>query len=139
MRFLAPPTPSPDTPGGRRSIDRGRRSIQRRRLRAVPHAEPQTGNATVAALRNQPVNLYSDLLMHDMGAGLADGVCQGQAGPREFRTRAAVGTRTAVFFLHDGRASNLITAIRAHSSSGSEANIVINNYQRCVKRRNRTC
>ena len=43
----------------------------------------RTGNAAVAALRNQDVNLYSDLLVHDMGVGLADGVTQGQAGPRE--------------------------------------------------------
>ena len=46
----------------------------------------QTGDSRVAALRNQTVRLFSDLLIHDMGVGLADGVSQGEAGPREFRT-----------------------------------------------------
>jgi CxxC motif-containing protein (DUF1111 family) len=71
------------------------------------------------------VNLYSDLLIHDMGNGLADGVSQGQAGPREFRSAPLWGLGQRVFFLHDGRTSNLITAIRAHASTGSEANNVI--------------
>ena len=76
----------------------------------------------MAALRNKPVPLFSDLLTHDMGVGLADGVSQGGAGGREFRSAPLWGLGQRVFFLHDGRTSNLITAIRAHASSGSEAN-----------------
>ena len=34
-----------------------------------------------------------------------------------------------LFFLHDGRTSNLITAINTHGSNGSEANRVISNFQ----------
>jgi len=79
-------------------------------------------------LAHQPVNLFSDLLVHDMGVGLADGVSQGEAGPREFRSAPLWGLGQRVFFLHDGRTSNLITAIRAHASSGSEANGVVANY-----------
>src|SRR5207245_2438548 len=75
-----------------------------------------TGNAAVAALRNQAVNLFSDLLVHDMGPGLADGVTQGQAGPREFRTAPLWGLGQRLFFLHDGRTSDLLEAIRAHKS-----------------------
>jgi len=74
------------------------------------------------------VNLYSDLLLHDMGAGLSDGVSQGEAGPREFRTAPLWGLGQRIFFLHDGRASDLITAIRAHQSLGSEANAVVNRF-----------
>ena len=81
-----------------------------------------TGNSSVAALRNQPVALYSDLLVHDMGVGLADGVSQGAASGREFRTAPLWGLGQRIFFLHDGRASDLIGAIRAHASPGSEAN-----------------
>jgi hypothetical protein len=66
-----------------------------------------TGNSAVAALRNQAVRLYSDLLVHDMGLGLADGVSQGQAGPREFRTAPLWGLGQRIFFLHDGRTSDL--------------------------------
>ncbi len=63
-----------------------------------------------------------------MGVGLADGVSQGEAGPREFRSAPLWGLGQRVFFLHDGRTSNLISAIRAHASSGSEANGVVGNY-----------
>ena len=73
-------------------------------------------------------NLFSDLLIHDMGVGLADGVSQGQAGPRDFRTAPLWGLGQRIFFLHDGRTKNLIEAIQAHQSSGSEANGVINRF-----------
>jgi CxxC motif-containing protein (DUF1111 family) len=63
-----------------------------------------------------------------MGVGLADGVSQGEAGPREFRSAPLWGLGQRVFFLHDGRTSNLISAIRAHASLGSEANGVVWNY-----------
>ncbi len=85
----------------------------------------KTGNSTIAALRNQPVDLYSDLLVHDMGDALADGVTQGGAGPREFRSAPLWGLGKRIFFLHDGRTSDLIVAIRDHASSGSEANGVV--------------
>jgi CxxC motif-containing protein (DUF1111 family) len=94
----------------------------------------QTGNSTVEALRNRPVNLYSDLLIHDMGPGLADGVSQGQAGPREFRTAPLWGLGQRIFFLHDGRTSDLLVAIEQHRSGGnrdgegSEANRIIMNF-----------
>jgi len=87
-----------------------------------------TGNAAVAALRNQPFNLFSDLLVHDMGVGLTDGVSQGEAGPREFRSAPLWGLGKRVYFLHDGRTSDLISAILAHASAGSEANGVVANY-----------
>jgi CxxC motif-containing protein (DUF1111 family) len=74
------------------------------------------------------VNLFSDLLVHDMGDGLADGVSQGEAGPREFRSAPLWGLGQRLFFLHDGRTSDLIAAILAHSSNGSEANGVVNNF-----------
>src|SRR2546430_510929 len=80
MRFLAPPTPSPDAPGGAESIARGLSLFSSIGCALCHTPTLQTGNATVAALRNQPVPLYSDLLIHDMGAGLADGIVQGQAG-----------------------------------------------------------
>ncbi len=63
-----------------------------------------------------------------MGVGLADGVSQGQAGPRDFRTAPLWGLGQRIFFLHDGRTKNLIEAIREHQSSGSEANGVINRF-----------
>jgi hypothetical protein len=78
-----------------------------------------------AVLQNRPVNLFSDLLIHDMGTGLADGISQGLAGPREFRTTPLWGVGQRIFFLHDGRTNDLLEAIRAHASNGSEANAVV--------------
>jgi CxxC motif-containing protein (DUF1111 family) len=65
-----------------------------------------------------------------MGKGLADGITQGGAGPDEFRTAPLWGVGQRIFFLHDGRTSNLVEAIRAHKSSGSEANRVINHFNK---------
>jgi CxxC motif-containing protein (DUF1111 family) len=96
----------------------------------------QTGNSTVEALRNRPVNLYSDLLVHDMGPGLADGISQGQAGPQEFRTAPLWGLGKRIFFLHDGRTTDLLEAIAQHQSGGgrtggaSEANQIVTNFSR---------
>lgn len=60
-----------------------------------------------------------------MGVGLADGVSQGRAGPREFRSAPLWGVGQRIFFLHDGRTSDLLQAIPAHASDGSEANGVV--------------
>jgi CxxC motif-containing protein (DUF1111 family) len=73
------------------------------------------------ALRGQTVNLYSDLLLHHMGATLADNIVQGEAGPDEFRTTPLWGLGQRLFFLHDGRTSDLLAAIRDHrSAAGSD-------------------
>jgi CxxC motif-containing protein (DUF1111 family) len=88
----------------------------------------QTGASSSAALYKKSVNLYSDLLVHHMGSGLADDVIQGAAGPDEFRTAPLWGLGQRIFFLHDGRTSDLRQAIQEHSSSGSEAKQVIDNY-----------
>jgi CxxC motif-containing protein (DUF1111 family) len=128
MRLLAPPAPSPDTPGGASSIASGKSVFNSVGCAFCHTPSFTTGNSAVAALRNQPVRLYSDLLVHDMGLGLADGVSQGQAGPREFRTAPLWGLGQRIFFLHDGRTSDLAAAIRAHQSLLSEANGVIQNF-----------
>jgi CxxC motif-containing protein (DUF1111 family) len=132
MRMLAPPTPAPDTP----STVNGRAAFEK--VGCVHCHTPSlttgkiiaSGSSTVpsAALSNQTVNLFSDILVHHMGKGLADGITQGSAGPDEFRTAPLWGVGQRVFFLHDGRTSNLVEAIEAHSSSGSEANRVVERF-----------
>jgi len=134
MRMLAPPTPVPPTP----SSEKGRETFAR--IGCVHCHTPSfttgkmiaSGSATSpsAALSNQTANLYSDLLVHHMGKGLADGITQGGAGPDEFRTGPLWGVGQRVFFLHDGRTSNLVDAIKAHKSHGSEANKVIEHFNR---------
>jgi CxxC motif-containing protein (DUF1111 family) len=65
-----------------------------------------------------------------MGSGLADNVGQGNAGADEFRTAPLWGAGQRIFFLHDGRTTDLLAAINAHASPGSEANAVISNFNR---------
>jgi CxxC motif-containing protein (DUF1111 family) len=134
MRLLAPPTPSLDAPGGRQSIANGRNLFSATGCALCHTPVLPTGNSTIAAFRYQDVDLYSDLLVHDMGPGLADGVSQGQAGPTEFRTAPLWGLGQRIFFLHDGRTKDLPRAIQAHQSgsaftrNASEANGVIQKF-----------
>ena len=101
QRFLAPPKPSSDRPGGP-GPSRGVARVRRHRVRALSYADAATGDATVTALRNQAANLFSDLLLHDMGEGLADGVSQGQADREGFPDLTAVGAGTADLLPKDG-------------------------------------
>ncbi len=72
------------------------------------------------ALQNQEAHLYSDLLIHHMGRGLADNVTQGLAQGDMFRTTPLWGIGQRLFFLHDGRTSDLLAAIEAHASAGGQ-------------------
>jgi len=128
MRFLAPPTPSQDEPGGADSISRGKKLFIRTGCALCHTPSLQTGTSTVAALSAKEVDLYSDLALHDMGVGLADGISQGQATSREFRTAPLWGLGQRIFFLHDGRTRDLKRAIQEHRSSGSEANRVVRKF-----------
>jgi CxxC motif-containing protein (DUF1111 family) len=134
MRLLAPPAPAPDTP----STLTGKALFARIGC-AHCHTPMMTTGRMVAsgssirpsaALSNQPANLFSDLLVHHMGQGLADGISQGSAGPDEFRTAPLWGVGQRVFFLHDGRTNNLLEAIEYHQSKGSEANFVIERFNK---------
>lgn len=83
----------------------------------------------LAAIAGRPAVIYSDLLLHDMGKGLADGIAEGGAGPRDWRTAPLIGMRFSRTFLHDGRASTIDAAIRAHASEGSEASPSVRAYE----------
>jgi CxxC motif-containing protein (DUF1111 family) len=136
-RFLAPPTPSSDTPGGTQSIVQGKDLFGQVGCIYCHTPSLKTGYSSVAALSLKEANLYSDLLVHDMGPGLADGVSQGQAGPREFRTAPLWGLGQRIFFLHDGRTSDLLEAIQAHQSGSlrnvSEANGVVRRFNQLTE------
>jgi CxxC motif-containing protein (DUF1111 family) len=80
------------------------------------------------AMSNVTFSPFSDFAVHNMGAGLADVATQGGAGPQDFRSAPLWGVGQRLFFLHDGRATSLVSAIQAHSSNGSEANTVITNF-----------
>jgi CxxC motif-containing protein (DUF1111 family) len=80
----------------------------------------------IAALSNQTANLYSDLLLHDMGPGLADGMPEGEASPSQWRTSPLWGLSQRTVYLHDARTTDLKTAILDH---GGEATKVIDNFK----------
>jgi len=133
MRFLSPPVPSvngiPGNPTAQ-SIQAGQAIFNQVHcnLCHTPSLQTAASNMT-PGLDNQPAALFSDLLVHHMGGGLADNVAQGAAGGDEFRTAPLWGVGQRIFFLHDGRATpangGLLNAIEAHYSRGSEANQVI--------------
>ncbi|MFL6446167.1 MAG: di-heme oxidoredictase family protein [Bryobacteraceae bacterium] len=88
----------------------------------------QTASHVTAALSNTAANLFSDLLVHNVGGDLADGITQGSATGNEFRTAPLWGLGQRLFLLHDGRTSDLLEAIAAHGGPGSEASKVIRNF-----------
>jgi hypothetical protein len=81
----------------------------------------KTGDSLIKAFRKQPVPLFSDLLLHDMGSSLADGIEQGDATGSEFRTAPLWGVGRRHPYLHDGRATTLRDAVMAH---GGEAQAI---------------
>ncbi len=130
MRLLAPPTPSTTTPGGATSISNGRSlfsSIGCSLCHTPAINSTQPSNIT-GSLGGASVAAFSDFEIHHMGTGLTDNVSQGGAGGDQFRTAPLWGVGQRIFFLHDGRTTNLLTAITAHRSSGSEANTVVANF-----------
>ncbi len=124
LRTLAPPRPGTD-------------NDQRREGRAlftslgcanchVPML--QTGPSEIGALSNKSVELYSDLLLHDMGDSLADNRPDGSATGREWRTTPLWGLRLMRQFLngqallmHDGRARSVADAILLHGGEAKRA------------------
>jgi len=72
-----------------------------------------TANSPQAGLANQPFAPYSDFAIHNMGSD-GDGVTQGSAGPRQFRTAPLWGAGQRFFFMHDGRFIDLDHAVRGH-------------------------
>jgi len=127
MSFLAPPTPAPETP----AISNGRRLFNKIGCALCHTPSLTTGKSSRPTLDRKPVNLYSDVLLHNMGPRLADNIVQGNARGDEFRTAPLWGLGQRIFLLHDGRTTDLREAIDAHKSFGnfqfgpSEANVVI--------------
>ncbi|ODT16180.1 MAG: hypothetical protein ABS35_29220 [Kaistia sp. SCN 65-12] len=82
---------------------------------------------SLAGRDGKPVTLYSDLLLHDMGPGLDDGVGEVGVAASEWRTPPLVSlafrTGDDRRFLHDGRAATLDEAIRAHGGEAMAAKL----------------
>jgi CxxC motif-containing protein (DUF1111 family) len=101
---------------------------------AVPLDYPKgiggTGQTRVSkVLSNQTALLYSDLLIHDMGQGLSDGITEGQASGSQWRTTPLWGLSHKQFLLHDGRCTGTNAIDCAISAHGGESNAVIDAYE----------
>jgi CxxC motif-containing protein (DUF1111 family) len=88
----------------------------------------KTGPNAIPSLDQVDANLYSDLLLHDMGPELADNRSDWTADGYEWRTAPLWGLRLAgdavggtAFYLHDGRTSDLTEAIRLHGGEAGAA------------------
>jgi CxxC motif-containing protein (DUF1111 family) len=78
-----------------------------------------TGTSRYTGMSNVAYHPYSDFALHHMGTELADDISQGAAGPDQFRTAPLWGLGQRLYFLHDGRTSNLLQAIEDHADCGS--------------------
>jgi CxxC motif-containing protein (DUF1111 family) len=124
LRMLAPPAP-------------GEMTLRRQQGEAVfgtigcaaCHVPEFTaGPSTIPAIQGMPVRLFSDLLLHDMGPGLADGRPDGDASGQEWRTAPLWGLRVMrdflngdAFLIHDGRAATVEEAILMHGGEAQAA------------------
>jgi CxxC motif-containing protein (DUF1111 family) len=139
-RLSAPPTPAPPT----QSTINGA-SLFKSIGCALCHSPTlTTGPSPYTGMSNIAYNPYSDFALHHMGPKLADGINQGQAGPDQFRTAPLWGLGQRLYFLHDGRETDLMLTIADHadcakggrqdqqpnsgSHCSSEANGVITNF-----------
>jgi CxxC motif-containing protein (DUF1111 family) len=129
MRLLKAPDQNATTPGGASSIIQGEALFNEVGCGVCHKATFTTQPSSITPdLGSQSARLFSDLQIHRMGTGLADNIQEGAAGGDQFRTAPLWGLGQRLFFLHDGRRTNLQSAIIDHFSSGSEANQVIQLY-----------
>lgn len=117
VRLTEIPTrnPAPDTPRARALFDQA--------LCSACHAPSLRTRLDypIAQLAGIAAPVFTDMLLHAMGAELADGVLDESAHSDEWRTAPLVGLRFQRSFLHDGRATDIASAILMHDGPGSQA------------------
>ena len=115
MRFLAPP---PSAARADNTVTQGMNQFFNVGCARCHTQTLKTGPSPFPPLANQTIHPYSDFAIHAMGPGLADQISQGLAAGDEFRTAPLWGVGQRLFFLHDGRTSDLLEAIKQHASPG---------------------
>ncbi|MBR9991178.1 MAG: hypothetical protein KFH98_15560 [Gemmatimonadetes bacterium] len=120
-RFLAPTAAiAPRSKQQADTMEAGRRLFTQIGCTACHTPTMRTGPSDVPALSNKTVQLYSDLLLHDMGPKLSN-VCGYDASPQELRTTMLMGLHYRSMFMHDGRAFDLRDAILEHGGEAQAA------------------
>ena len=121
MKFLAPPSPLPETPETRH----GQALFAQVKCTSCHVPVIQTGASPISALRNRKVYLYSDLLLHSLGEGNKD-ACNGVALPGEFRTQPLFGMQFLDMFMHDGVSETVDEAVQRHGGEASASRNLFN-------------
>lgn len=124
IRALAPPVPGAESV----NVRRGRSLFGEVGCAQCHTPALRTSTSPIAALSNRSVELFSDLLLHDMGASLQDNRTDGNATGREWRTTPLWGLRLMrqflngqAFLMHDGRARSVEEAILMHDGEAKRA------------------
>lgn len=125
MRLLAPPTPAAPT----QSTTNGSNLFSQIGCNLCHSTNLTTAASPFTGMSNVTYHPYSDFALHHMGAGLADGINQGGAGPDQFRTAPLWGLGQRLFFLHDGRTTDLMQAIQSHYFSSNQYCAQVSNAQ----------
>ena len=132
LRMLAPP---PQRRGDDAEVVRGARLFDKARCSVCHMPElPATSHLSGQRSRSATIRPYTDLLLHDMGEGLADGRREFLAGGRDWRTPPlwGLGLRGQVNgnLLHDGRARNVPEAIMWHGGEADVSRLAFSNMDR---------
>jgi len=114
-----------------KQVAAGGKLFEAMRCVACHTASMKTGSSHLfAELRDQTIRPYTDLLLHDMGEGLADNYNEGQASGSMWRTaplwgigysEKVMGKEGQVGYLHDGRARTLTEAVLWHDGEAATA------------------
>ena len=116
-----------DDPTVQKAVQKGEKLFAAANCTACHLTSIKTGPSPVKALRNQTIQPYTDLLLHDMGKGLSDGRPDFEATGQEWRTTPLWGlglTQTVLpyaGYLHDGRARTVEEAILWHGGEAEES------------------
>ncbi len=124
MKLLDPPHPAVPTPG----TQNGAAVFSKLGCALCHSSSLTTAQSVFTGMGGVTYHPYSDFALHRMGERLEDGISQGLARPDEFRTAPLWGIGQRLFFLHDGRTSDLMEAIQDHAGEGSEANGVVGRF-----------
>src|SRR5204862_4759843 len=122
LRLLGPPTPKRDLDGQATTGERiftavGCGQCHTPTLKLTRQAEAELGH-------RPEIRAYTDLLLHNMGPDLADGIIEGKAGPADFRTPPLWGVgASGPPYLHDGRAHDLSEAVGMHDGEARNSKL----------------
>jgi CxxC motif-containing protein (DUF1111 family) len=121
-------------------VNKGKQLFKQINCTGCHRSELTTGYSPISPLSYKTFSPYTDLLLHDMGAGLDDGYTEGSAKTFEWRTPALWGIGLSensqggnYFLMHDGRARSIEQAITMHGGEASNSKNAFENLSQSDK------